>query len=66
MQAVCIDLDEVGDDAWDRVAHEIRAFRTPEWHASPDDVTTPGLTGLETWIWYDQATGVGPVPATLG
>ena len=63
-QLVCIDLDDGETEAWDEVASAVEALPDPEWHSNPDDAIAPGLTGLETWIWYDQATGVGPLTAT--
>jgi len=64
VDTTCIDLDDAAGAAWAAVAAAIQALPDPRWEASPDGVVAPGLTGLDTWLWYGGSTQVGPIDAT--
>lgn len=61
-QDICIELDPGIEAAWD--ADAIAALADPVWSANPDGTTSSGLTGLETWLWYQNPTRVGPIGVT--
>jgi hypothetical protein len=63
-QMECIDLDGSETMIWEAVATAVRALPDPGWESDPDGLTSPGLTGLETWLWYSNPSLVGPIEAT--
>lgn len=64
LEDVCIIPDEGGETAWAAVADAVADLTDPAWTANPDGVTASGLTGLETWVWYENPTQVGPIGVT--
>jgi hypothetical protein len=62
-QTECIDLDGSETLIWETVATAVRALPDPGWESDPDGLTSPGLTGLETWLWYSNPSQVGPIEA---
>ncbi len=58
---ICINPNPGTDEVWDAVAEAIAALADPVWSANPDGTTSTGLTGLETWLWYQNPTQVGPI-----
>jgi len=64
VERVCVDPGEGEDEAWDELVEAIEALSDPRWESSPDNAIGPGLTGLDTWLWYSGQTQIGPVDAT--
>jgi hypothetical protein len=62
-QTECIDLDGSETLIWETVASAVRALPDPGWESDPDGLRSPGLTGLETWLWYSNSSQVGPIEA---
>ncbi len=60
----CVDVTPGGEAAWDAVADAIAVLASPVWSSNPDGTTSSGLTGLETWLWYQNPTRVGPIGVT--
>lgn len=63
-ERVCVDPGEAEDEVWDDLEDAVEALSDARWEASPDNAVGPGLTGLETWLWYSGETRVGPLFVT--
>ncbi len=57
-QQVCITVTATAASVWAELVEDIEALPESIPLTSPSAI---GITGLETWFWYDGVTQVGPV-----
>ena len=57
-QQACVAVVDEAGDVWETLVDSVEALPTPVVEASPQ---FEGVTGLESWFWFDGPTSVGPV-----
>ncbi|UCG40546.1 MAG: hypothetical protein JSV07_08875 [Acidimicrobiia bacterium] len=57
-QQVCVAVVDEADAAWEDLVRAVEALPSPSVQTSPE---FEGVTGLESWFWFDGSTTVGPV-----
>lgn len=57
-QRVCVLLTVTSDTMWEELVEDIEALPEPITETSP---AATGITGMETWLWFEGATQAGPV-----
>jgi hypothetical protein len=61
VEIVCVDPGGGEPVVWGVLVEEIEALSDARWESNPDNAVSPGLTGLETWLWYSGETTIGPI-----